>query len=127
LFTAKGSYIRYRLGWTVHSCNLTNNYNGSIAVIDNSKLNTIKVKVKLMHKLKPQKFQFIFVLKISDKVLITPFKNKIIPPPMCLYDISFPQQINHLAWSYSNMDFMVILSNAQLVLYKYQKQTNGKG
>lgn len=73
----------------VESCNPTIDYNGSVGVIDGS------------------------------SVLITPFKDAIIPPPMCGYKINTQASINKIIWSPTNLDLMLFLTNGDLDYYKY--------
>jgi elongator complex protein 1 len=96
LFTLSGQYIKYKLGWTVNLCTpLVPNYNGSIGVSD------------------------------GQHLLITPFKNKIIPSPMSLYRLNCLLPINHIVWSQFNMNLLVILMNGELIFYKhFQERTS---
>jgi elongator complex protein 1 len=91
LITKQGQYINYKLGWTVNNCNKVKDYNGSIAVID------------------------------SSNVLITPFKDKVIPPPMSHFKLNCQKPINNLAWSNNNMDLIVYLFDQTFVVFRLNK------
>lgn len=95
LITSNGEYIKYKLGTTTHYCQPhVLNYNASIGVIDN------------------------------QKILITPFKKKIIPPPMSLHKIVCSSGVNSLVWSSFNMDLMALLANGELAYFMYQSSLN---
>ncbi|RNA26145.1 elongator complex 1 [Brachionus plicatilis] len=91
LFTETGQYVSYKYGWFVNCCKPVDGFNGSIALIN------------------------------SCDALITPFKNKVIPPPMSLHKITCPKPINKLVWSSFNMDFLVYLLNGEIQFYKYDR------
>lgn len=55
-----------------------------------------------------------------DDLLITHFKEAVIPPPMCAYKIHCNLGINDIIWSPNNLDFIVQLMNNELLYYKYQ-------
>ena len=50
---------------------------------------------------------------------MTPFKNKIIPPPMSLHKLSLQSPVNNIIWSQFNMDLLVYLMNGDLIFYKF--------
>jgi hypothetical protein len=58
---------------------------------------------------------------LKGNVLITPFKNKVIPPPMSLFKLACPKPINCLVWSHTNMNIMAYLSSGELLLFNYKK------
>ncbi len=93
LFLASGKYLKYLFGWTIHGCNPVGDYNGSVAVIDGSDL------------------------------LITSFKEAIIPPPLCAYKILCHTPINNIIWSSTNLDFLVYTMQRDLIYYKYQTES----
>ena len=95
MFTCTGQYVKYKLGTTTNfSTPNVSNYNASIAVTD------------------------------SKSILITPFKKKIIPPPMSLHKLVCNSAVNNLAWSNCNMDLLALLANGDLVYFKYQTSSN---
>lgn len=94
LFTCTGQYLKYKLGLVTNYCNPGSDYNGSIAVIDNK------------------------------NVLITPFKKKIIPPPMSHHKLTCDSGVNSIIWSGHNMDFLAYLMSGELAYYKYQSIMN---
>jgi hypothetical protein len=96
-------------------------YNASIAVINNSKL--LKISFRKTNKC----FYLFFLNILTDNVLITPFKNKIIPPPMSLHKLVLQFPVNNLIWSEFSMDLMIYLMNGDLVCYKFNSQTEKKG
>jgi elongator complex protein 1 len=83
-----GRYLNYNFGWTTNLSSCIEDYNGSIGVIDGS------------------------------NVLITPFKNKIIPPPLSHYKLNCSKFINKIIWSPSNLDILVYLYDNNLAYYK---------
>jgi len=88
-------YAKYKLGTTTHFCTPNvSNYNASIAVTD------------------------------GQSILITPFKKKIIPPPMSLHKLACNSAVNNLAWSNCNMDLLALLTNGDLLYFKYQISLN---
>ena len=61
---------------------------------------------------------FIF---FKENILITPFKNKIIPPPMSLHKLSCPSPVNSLAWSHTGMHLAALLSINEIQFYTEKK------
>ena len=55
---------------------------------------------------------------------MTPFKNKIIPPPMSLHKLSLQSPVNNIIWSQFNMDLLVYLMNGDLIFYKFNAKNN---
>ena len=55
-------------------------------------------------------------------MLITPFKNKIKPPPMILHKLDLSNPVNDLIWSHFNMNLLVFLMNNELLYYKFNKK-----
>ena len=86
--TITGRYLKYNFGHITNLSSCIENYNGSIAVID------------------------------GKNVLITPFKNKNIPPPMSHLKLNCSKPINKIIWSPKNLDILVYLYDGYLEYYK---------
>ena len=90
LFTIKGQYLNYKLGSTINVSNATQNYNGAVAVTD------------------------------FNNILITQFKNKIIPPPLSQYKLNCSSSINKIIWSQTNQNVLAYLMDGNILYFKYQ-------
>ena len=91
VLTINGNYFNFKFGWGIDLSSCVESNNASIAVIDGS------------------------------NVLITPFKFKIIPPPMSLYKLNCSKAINKIIWSNTNLDIMAYSFDGILFYYKYKK------
>ena len=63
---------------------------------------------------------------LKGNILITPFKNKVIPPPMSLFKLACLKPINSLVWSHISMNIMAYLSSGELLLFNYKKIQGNK-
>ena len=86
--TVTGRYLKYNFGWTINLSNCIENYNGSIAVID------------------------------GESILLTPFRKKNIPPPMCHLKVNCTKAVNKIIWSPQNLDLLVHSFDDNLLYFK---------
>ncbi|XP_022251795.1 elongator complex protein 1-like isoform X1 [Limulus polyphemus] len=85
-----GHYLCYKWTWMVnHSKSYSSDDNACVAVIDGAHLK------------------------------VTPFRQTVIPPPMCAYELEFPDTISQVVFPpkiASNYDMLVVLSDGRIAL-----------
>ena len=52
-------------------------------------------------------------------LLLTPFKDVVVPPPMAAFKVQMPYAINQVAFSAENSDFAVELSDGRVALLSF--------
>ncbi|KAK3610232.1 hypothetical protein CHS0354_022286 [Potamilus streckersoni] len=92
IMTANGQYLQYTWAWaTNHSWGLTVNDQALVAVIDGS------------------------------KVLLSPMRNMIVPPPMAAFTLQLPAAVNEVCFApppQSN-DLAVVLVDGRIAVYRF--------
>lgn len=65
----------------------------------------------------------IFLSGIIAKVLLTPFKHQVVPPPMAAQTLTLPCSVNQIAFSPSPCcdDMLVLSSDNTITLFKQNK------
>ena len=55
----------------------------------------------------------------TAKLLVTPFKDAVVPPPMAAYTVQMPCAINQVAFSAENNDFAVMMSDGCIAVFSF--------
>ena len=56
------------------------------------------------------------------KLLVTPFKDAVVPPPMAAYTVQMQCAINQVAFSAENNDFAVMMSDGCVALFSFGEE-----
>jgi len=60
---------------------------------------------------------------LVDKILMTPFRGMVVPPPMCAYELCLPAAVAEVTFgpSSASNNLLVLLSDARLVIYDFDQ------
>ncbi|XP_077988781.1 elongator complex protein 1-like isoform X3 [Glandiceps talaboti] len=92
-----GDYLKYTWSWTTnHSRGISESDSAYVAVID------------------------------AGRVLLTPFRSAVVPPPMCAYYIQFSSNVNQVFFgsAQNSNDVGVVLADGTVALYEFTKGMN---